>query len=194
MTIRSSIHNFLVIFLGVLLVNCVGTRYLDEGEYLLYEQKIKNANRISEDELSDFYRQEPNRRLPIIPVAPFVWLYQIGLKNYDTEKIDQEISQVQKKYDRKIAKARDNGNDRRADRLEGKKENKVSKLKREQEEGTLFMRWGEPLSVYDSSKAEVTRTQMESYLHTKGFFEGKVTHEGKIDGRQVSSIYPNKSK
>lgn len=189
MTIRSSIHNFLIILLGILLVNCVGTRYLDEGEYLLYEQKIKNANRVSEGELTDFYRQEPNRRLPIVPVAPFVWLYQIGLKNYDTEEIDQEIEQVQGKYDQKVAKAQDNGNEKRAARLERKKESKVSKLEREKEEGTLFMRWGEPLSVYDSSKAEVTRGQMESYLHTKGFFEGEVTHEAKIDGRQVSSIY-----
>nr|WP_262918769.1 outer membrane protein assembly factor [Tunicatimonas sp. TK19036] len=30
---------------------------------------------------------------------------------------------------------------------------------------------------------------MESYLHTKGFFEGSVTHDAKIEGRQVSSIY-----
>ena len=51
------------------------------------------------------------------------------------------------------------------------------------------MRWGEPLAVYDSSLANTTREQMESYLHTKGYFNGSVTHDVKRDNRRVTSIY-----
>ncbi len=189
MSIRSSIHNLSVIIFGILLANCVGTRYLDEGEYLLYEQKIKSAQRVNEGELDDFYRQEPNRRLPIVPIAPYVWLYETGRANYDPEEIEQEIEEVKKKYSEKIAEAQVNGKDKRAARLRRKEDEKVSKLNRKKEEGTLFMRWGEPISVYDSSLAETTRQQMESYLHTKGFFDGEVTHRVELDGRQVSSIY-----
>ncbi|MGB3588248.1 MAG: BamA/TamA family outer membrane protein [Tunicatimonas sp.] len=189
MTVRPSIYNISLFLVSLLATGCLGTRYLDQGEYLLYEQQIKSAKRVNESELSDFYRQEPNSRLPILPIAPYVWLYQEGQKNYDPEEIEQEAEQVREQYKQKTAKAQSKGKDRKVQRLERKKDEKLAKLEKKKEEGNLFMRWGEPLSVYDSSKAETARRQMESYLHTKGFFEGEVNHEVRVDDRQVTSIY-----
>lgn len=189
MTIRLSIYNVFLVLVSLLATSCLGTRYLNDGEYLLYEQKIKGAQRVNEGELGDFYRQEPNRRLPILPIAPYVRLYQAGLKNYNPEEVEQEIKRVSEKYNQKIDQAQHNGKDRKVNRLRRKQNEKLDKLEQKKEEGTLFMRWGEPLSIYDSSKAETTRRQMESYLRTKGFFKGEVSHSVRVDDRQVTSTY-----
>ncbi|MEM8966247.1 MAG: BamA/TamA family outer membrane protein [Bacteroidota bacterium] len=189
MITRLSIHNVFLALVSLLATGCLGTRYLNEGEYLLYEQKVKGTQRINEGELADFYRQEPNRRLPILPIAPYVRLYQTGLKNYDPEEVDQEIKQVREKYNQKIDQAQRRGKDKKVRRFKRKQNEKLDKLEQKKEEGNLFMRWGEPLSIYDSSKAETTRRQMESYLHTKGFFDGEVSHSVRVEDRQVTSTY-----
>ncbi|WPP53076.1 BamA/TamA family outer membrane protein [Catalinimonas niigatensis] len=159
---------------------------MDEGEYLLYNQKINNAENLDEEELYDFYRQEPNRKFPIIPFTPFVWIYHIGLDFYDKEELQQEKQETIEKYNNKIAEAE---KEKKKQRLESKKESKVDKIDRKLEEGNLLMRWGESLSIYDSAQAEVTRQQMENYLHTKGFFNGSVDHETTLDGKKITSIY-----
>lgn len=170
----------------MLLSSCLGTRYLDEGEYLLYKQEIKSSDKVDQESLSDFYRQEPNRRIPLIPVAPFVWLYHIGLDFYDKDELQAKKQEIITKYNEKIAEA---DKDKKIERLESRKEKKVTKVERKLEEGNLLMRWGSQLSVYDSSLAETTRQQMENYLHTKGFFNGTVSHDIQIDGRRLTSLY-----
>lgn len=184
---KSARFIFFIAFLSTFFSGCVGTRYLDKGEYLLYKQEIKGANKVSKDQLSEFYRQEPNNRLPLIPFAPYVWLYQIGLDNYDRKELQQEKKAVAKEYDKKIES--NQGKEKKVRRLREKKEKKISKVERTIEEGNLLMRWGEPLAIYDSSKAEITRAQIESYLHTKGFFNGNVQHSTKLNGKRVTSIY-----
>ena len=189
MSTRAITCRFLVFFLIISTVGCVGTRYLDEGQYLLYEQDIKGTNKIDEAALADFYRQEPNGRLPLVPVAPFVWLYQTGLKRYDKEEIQQEKVALTQEYDQKIAEAQAEDKQGKVKRLARKKEAKISKVERTLKEGNLLMRWGEPLAVYDSSLAETTRAQMESYLHTEGYFDGIVDHSTKLEGKRMTSIY-----
>lgn len=178
-----------VLFLLFFTSGCVGTRYLEEGEYLLYDQEIKGANKVSEDALSEFYRQEPNRRFPLIPFAPYVWVYQLGLRNYDKEELQKEKEETIEKYDQRIAEAENEGKEVKVKRLQEKKEKKVSKIERSLEEGNLLMRWGEPLAIYDSSLAATTRAQMESFLQTKGYFNGQVSHTTEVNNQRVTSIY-----
>lgn len=189
MSNRAIIRQFSVFFIIVSTVGCVGTRYLDEGEYLLHEQEVKGARKIDEGALDDFYRQDPNSKLPLLPVYPFVQLYQMGLKRYDKEELQQEKKEVTQKYDQKIEAARAEEKKNKVKRLARKKENKISKIERSLKEGNLLMRWGEPLAVYDSSLAETTRAQMESYLHTKGYFNGTVAHDAAVDGKKITSVY-----
>ena len=189
MSTRAIIRQFSVFFIIFSTVGCAGTRYLDEGEYLLHEQEIKGANKIDEGALNDFYRQEPNSSLPLLPVYPFVQLYQMGLKRYDKEELQQEKKEITQEYDQKIEAARAEGKENKVKRLARKKENKISKIERSLKEGNLLMRWGEPLAIYDSSLAETTRAQMESYLHTKGYFNGAVAHDAEVDGKKVTSVY-----
>ena len=178
---------FLLLTLLMLFSGCVGTRYLKDDEYLLYDQEIKGANKISSDDLGEFYRQQPNKRFPVIPFAPYVWLYQVGLKHYDKDELKEEKVALAQKYDKKIAAAQ--GKKNRVKKLSEKKDKKISKIDRSLEEGNLLMRWGEPLAIYDSSLANTTRDQMLSYLNTKGFFNGTVSHDIKLNGKRVTSIY-----
>ena len=166
--------------------SCLGTRYLDEGEYLLYKQEIKSSDKVNEEDLTDFYRQEPNRRIPLIPVAPFVWLYHIGQDFYDEDQLQAKKQEIIAKFNEKIAEA---DKQKKAERLESRKQKKVTKVERKLEEGNLPMRWGSPLSVYDSAQAETTRQQIENFLHTKGYFNGSVAHNVRLEGKRVTSLY-----
>lgn len=152
----------------------------------MYKQKIESPGKLEEEALSDFYRQEPNRKIPLLPVAPFVWLYHIGQDFYDKEELSEEKREIIDEFNEKIAEAE---KERKISRLESRREKKVNKIERKIEEGNLLMRWGEPLSVYDSSLAGTTRQQMENYLHTKGFFNGDVEHDIKLEGKRLTSIY-----
>jgi outer membrane protein assembly factor BamA len=100
--------------------------------------------------------------------------------------LQEEKQELIEEINTKIANAE---KEKRKERLESRKEKKVNKIERKLEEGNLLMRWGEPLSVYDSSLAETTRQQMENYLHTKGFFNGDVVHNIEIDGNRLTSVY-----
>lgn len=100
--------------------------------------------------------------------------------------MQEEKQELIEEINTKIANAE---KEKRKERLESRKEKKVNKIERKLEEGNLLMRWGEPLSVYDSSLAETTRQQMENYLHTKGFFNGDVVHNIEIDGNRLTSVY-----
>ena len=189
MKIRAIVRHLFVFVIMTSAVGCVGTRYLEEGQYLLYEQEIKDTHQIDESDLVNFYRQEPNSRLPLVPVAPFVWLYHTGLKRYDKEALQREKTEITQEYNQKIEAAQAQEKNNKVKRLTRKKDTKTSKIERALKEGNLLMRWGEPLAVYDSSLAETARAQMESYLHTKGYFDGEVNHSTKLDGKRITSIY-----
>ena len=53
MITRLSIHNVFLALVSLLATGCLGTRYLNEGEYLRYEQKVKGTQRRNEGELAD---------------------------------------------------------------------------------------------------------------------------------------------
>ena len=170
-----------------LLSGCLGTQYLKEGEYLLYRQKIKGAEHLNKEKLADFLRQEPNRRLPIIPIAPYVGFYQHGLRRYDTAAIHQEIEKVRQKYSRKMANHE--GEEKKIAKLQSKQEKKVAKLNRKLEEGNLWMRWGEPLAIYDYQLTQASRDQLLQYLHIKGFFNGNVTYDTTVNNKLLTVTY-----
>ncbi len=182
------LHTSLVITLvAFVLAGCVGTRYLKGDQLLLYEQKIKGTDNLDKEKLEDLFRQKTNRRFPIIPFAPYVGFYQYGLKYYDKEAIQEEKQKVIQRLDRKIEQNTDHK--KKTDKLIAKKERKITKLNRKLEEGNIWMRWGEPLAVYDSALTEETREVLNKYLQTKGYFNGKVTYDVNILNKLVSVIY-----
>lgn len=157
------------------LQGCLGARHLKEGEYLLYKQKIKGAKAIDKNELEGLYIQKSNRTFPLIPFAHYVWIYQMGLNNYDSAKYNQKKIKKIEKIDRKIAKVTDNVIKRK--RLAARKYAVEEKFDKKINQGNLFMRWGEPLAIFDSAAAKENQLRMLDYIHTKGYFDREVSYE-----------------
>ncbi len=177
-----------LIFL-TLLSGCLGTRYLEEDEYLIYKQKVTGTDKTSSARYTDFFRQEPNKRLPLLPVSPYVYLYQWGLNQYDEAEIEQEKDEITTKFDAKIQEAQVEEKSKKVTRLEDKKSRKLAKKDKILEEGNLLMRWGEPLAIYDSAKSSEAASQMRNYLHTKGFFLGETSYDIDTSGKKITVTY-----
>jgi len=143
---------------------------------LLVKQKIKGNENVKKDELITLYQQDKNRRLPIIPFSPYVWFYQVGLKNYDKEKIEDKKDQITLKFDQKIGATQ---KEKKIARLNRRKNKKLSKKDKALLEGNVLMRWGEPLAIYDPTLTQRTRELMEQYVHSKGYFNARVTNKEK---------------
>jgi hypothetical protein len=170
-----------------MLSGCLGTRYLQDGEYLLRRQKITGADQVDKDDLETLYRQKPNKKFPIIPIAPYVWVYHLGLKYYDEEKEYEKMEKIESKFETKIRKKEAKG--KSIQRLQRSMEKKIAKKKRVIKEGNMLMRWGEPVAVYDEAAAESTRQQMELFLKTNGFFGADVAYNTEFQGRKASVTY-----
>jgi outer membrane protein assembly factor BamA len=155
----------------------VGTSYLKNDEKLLYKQKIKGNENISSDRLDDLFTQKANRRIILLPISPYVAFYEIGKRYYDKEEVELEKQKVQETLTKKIKNAREAGKTNKATRLERKLNKKNEKFATKIEEGNLFMRWGEPLAIYDSTATENSKNQIQLYLESKGYFDSKVDYQ-----------------
>jgi len=173
----------------ILLSSCLGTKHLQDDQYLLRKQKIKGAGSFKKEELEVFIKQEPNKKLPLIPFTPYVWVYQQGLKLYDKEKTLQKIEKINKKYERRIDKARKKGKEKKVKRLTEKKRRKISKKEETLENGNQLMRWGEPLAIFDKLLTEQTNQQFELYLKTKGYFNASSEYKIRYRDKKAYVTY-----
>ncbi|ELR70909.1 hypothetical protein C900_03344 [Fulvivirga imtechensis AK7] len=181
---------YLAIFLLIssnIISGCLGTKYLKEDEKLLYKQKIKGADEIASESLSQLYVQEANRQFPIIPFSPYVWFYYWGLKRYDVEKYEEKRESTRAKWNKKIATA--GNNEKKVQRLERKKRKRVARINKTIEEGNVLMRWGEPVAVYDSFKTMQTMGRLQLYMNSKGYFKAEVDTSLNTSGKKVTVIY-----
>ena len=185
---------FLLIFgLTATLYGCIGTKYLQENEKLLYRQSIEAPKNINEEELRNLYTQRPNRKLLSLPLSPLVSIYYYGYKRYDQEKYIKKKEAFERKYDEKLATET---SQKKLNKYLFKKQKKVDKMNSFIENGNLWMQWGEPLSVYDSSQVTLTQERFHDYLFSKGYFKNtvtsKVTEREKIV-RVSYTVYPGKA-
>jgi outer membrane protein assembly factor BamA len=170
----------------------VGTSYLKNNEKLLFKQKIKGNENISSDRLENLYNQKANSRILLLPISPYVALYETGLQYYDEDEIKAEKEVVQEKLEKKIKKAKEAEKFNKSTRLERKLNKKNDKFSTLLEDGNLFMRWGEPLAIFDSSATEQTKNQIQLFLESKGFFDAEVDYEVKYKGindKRATVIY-----
>lgn len=169
--IRTVIYLFSFLIISVFISGCLGTRYLHDNEYLLYSQKIKGNKITSKENLEEFYKQKPNKRIPILNVSPYVYFYQWGLHAYNVDKLQEKKSHVSEKYDKKIRKIEDKPE--KVEKLEDKKQKKLDKIDKTINEGNFLMRLGEPLAIFDTTLARATLEQITTYLNTRGFFNAE---------------------
>ena len=172
MSTTKSKYFLLILWLAATLSGCLGTKHLKENEKLLYRQDIEAPKSINEEELRNLYTQRPNRKLLGLPIATLVGIYYFGEKRYHQEKFIRKKEAVEKKYDQKIA---GETSQKKINKYQFKKQKKVDKINSYIENGNLWMQWGEPLSIFDSSQVTLTKERFRNYLFSKGYFKNSVS-------------------
>ncbi|MBX2963436.1 MAG: BamA/TamA family outer membrane protein [Cyclobacteriaceae bacterium] len=169
-----------------LLPGCMGTRHLKEGEKLVYKQRIE-PKKISSSSMQDLFVMENNKKFLGLPIHLLVQFYYIGEKNFKPEKLEQKIEKVETKFDNKISKST---SQKKIINLEFKKRNKTEALRTKLENGNILMKWGEPITVFDSTKLQLTIERLQDFLFNNGYFLNKVSAETfPVGNKKVNITY-----
>ncbi|MFY0624950.1 MAG: BamA/TamA family outer membrane protein [Reichenbachiella sp.] len=165
----------------------MGRRYLKDDEKILVDQKLIGARDLNKEELKSLFEYKPNDRILFFPWSPYVDLYQIGLKHFDSMKYVNKIQEANIKYGEKIKKKE--GKEKKQKKLREKLGTIVDKQNRNIREGNFAMRLGEPLAIYDTAKESLTLESITKYLHSKGYFNAQVSYSSDEEFKLVTSTY-----
>lgn len=170
----------------LLLSGCLGVKHLQKNEKLLYRQAIQAPTTIDTDELDDLYSQEPNRKFLNMPIAPLVGIYYFGERRYDTATLNKRKKVLEIAFDQKLAKTK---RPKKITNLQFRKQKRVERIEDRIANGNTIMQWGEPVSVFDSTKAEETKNKFQEYLFSQGYFTNTVTPRITIINKFVNVNY-----
>jgi len=179
---------FFIVIINYLISGCLGTRYLGQDEYLIFNQKIKGNEITSKENLEQFYKQKPNKKIPILNFSPYVYFYQWGLNNYDVKKLEGKKVKVREKIDKKIEMHVDE-KPKKVEKLQRKKTKKLDKIDKTINEGNFLMRLGEPLAIFDTTLSQATIEQITTYLNTNGFFNAETNLRVRVEEKLVFVTY-----
>lgn len=162
---------FTASLLSILFSGCLGTRYLEPGEKLLYKQKTVTPKGLKQEGLNDLYAQKTNRRFLGLPINSLVWMYYTGKSRYKPEKFVAKKEKVESRFNRRIAKTT---NEKKKSSLQYRKQHKIDVLNGKIENGNMFMQWGEKAAVYDSGDVALSAERIKDYYFSKGYFNVEV--------------------
>ena len=167
--------NFL--FLLIFISGCSLTKGLKEGQYLVYDVKLKGVHKSDKSSLQNLIRQNPNTRIPLLNTSVGVSLYRFGEWTFDSTKHLNKKAQLEGER-RELIKIDE---DKKLDRKQAKRLNKlnanIATIEKKLEFGNFYMKTGNPRVIYDSALTEDSRRQMEFYLFNNGFFDAKADFE-----------------
>ena len=176
-----------ILILFQLLSSCAGFQFLKEGEKLLYKQNIRSGKVFDKYTLEDLFVQKANVKTP-----PYAVMYQWGLSRFDTAYYLAKRREIDSTYTLKIENT---ASERKRNKLELKKKNKIEKINNKLLNGNNLMKWGEPLAIFDSSMVEKNKQNLENYMFNEGYFFGKAETRiryrglGKRKGKKVIVDY-----
>jgi outer membrane protein assembly factor BamA len=174
------------LFLALVLSSCLSTRYLQGNQKLLYRQTIEAPKGFNKSNLQGLYIQKSAPKILGVPISFLNWMYHKGEVNFDKQQFIDKKDKVDKKFNTKITKA---SSARKKDNLEFRKKKKLDGLDTKIENGNLFMQWGEPIAVYDSSKLALTLEKMNNYLFINGYFKGSIDASVAQEKKRVNIVY-----
>ncbi|MBL7873783.1 MAG: BamA/TamA family outer membrane protein [Cyclobacteriaceae bacterium] len=169
-----------LLLLPWLLSGCLGTRYLQENQKLLYRQTIETPKGFNKDGLSDLLVQKVNRGVFGL------WIYNYGKNRYDQQQFIDKKARVEQKFDKKIASTK---SQKKVNSYQFKKQKKVDALNKKIEIGNLPMQWGEPVSVFDSANVIASQEKISDYIFNKGYFQNRVTFKTNEFKKKVGVTY-----
>jgi outer membrane protein insertion porin family len=184
--LRSIYYIFITSISIIFLSGCSNTRHLKENEYLLDKQFIKGNKKVSNETLTSFMKQKPNRK--ILGLKVYLSIYYFGKSYYKPEKTKKEIEKTTQKYDEKIVKYETNI--KKSTRIEDRKEKKLKRLHAKEKDGNWMMRVpGEAPSIFDSSLANTSLRQLILYYHSKSFFQAKISADYDSSRKKIRAKY-----
>lgn len=157
----------------VLISSCSLTKGLKEGEYLVYNVKIKGVKKSDKGALYNMIRQTPNTRIPLINTSIGVSIYNFGEWTFDSTK--QQIKRAEYEQERRelIQLNEEGGLNKKQTKRLNKVNSYLETLEKRLEYGNFFMRTGNPRVVMDSAKTLESAQQMRFLLANNGFFDAK---------------------
>lgn len=179
--------NFLVLL--VLISSCSLTKGLKEGEYLVYNVKIRGVKKSDRGALYNMIRQTPNTRIPLINTSIGVSIYNFGEWTFDSAK--QEVKRAEYEQERRelIQLNEEVGLNKKQTKRLNKVNSYLETLEKRLEYGNFFMRTGNPRVVMDSSKTIESAQQMQFLLANNGFFDAKTDYRVTTKRRKASIDY-----
>lgn len=178
---------------SLLMSGCLGTRYLEKDQKLLYRQSIKAPVGFYSEGLQDLYVQKANRKVLNLPINTLVWMHHEGLIRFtdSTSKSSKQAFtakkvKVEKKFDRKIKAANDS---KKKSNLAFRKQKKLDALNNKIENGNLFMQWGEPAAVFDTTQMRGSAERIKDHLFNRGYFLAQVSARSNEFKRRVGVVY-----
>lgn len=159
----------------------MGLKHLKEGEKLLARQNVKAPANFDRETLKSLYAQKTNRTLLRTGIKPLVSLYYgvWGTQSYNQEKYIKKKEYFEKKFEKKINSTT---SAKRINNLQFRRQKKIDRMNSFIENGNLWMQWGEPIAVFDSSLVPLTVERMQEYLFSRGYFTNKVNSTVKYNG------------
>lgn len=165
------------------------TKNLADGEYALYENKLKGVTTVDEEALANLYVSEPNTRIPLTNKSIGVSIYRIGEAFFDSVKVSNRLENAIEERDsirRLLTEDQENNKlSKRSDKLASKIKTYEEKL----EFGNFLMRTGNPVTKLDSSEVARTVTEMDNFLYNQGYLDSEVTYEVITRKKKAEVIY-----
>jgi outer membrane protein insertion porin family len=180
------IHFLIFLFL---LSSCSLTKGLKEGEYLVYDVEVEGIDKSDPEAIKNLIIQKPNTRIPFTNFSVGVFIYNLGLLTYDSAKVAQRKASFEEEKQLLELSLNDNPNQRKLEKRYAKVNSQIANLDRKLNYGNWFMRTGNPVILYDSSKTYESQVQITSYLSNHGFFDASVRTEVEKKRRKAFITY-----
>ncbi|MFQ3575398.1 MAG: BamA/TamA family outer membrane protein [Cytophagales bacterium] len=171
------------------LQSCSYTPFLGKQEYLLNRQQIKGNKNIATEDLSQFFKVKPNRKLPILGTKPYLYFYLIGKQSFDSSKVSQRIVEHDSLFSLKIREIPETDTNRIRKTIK-KRDKKGKKLLAKKEKGNWLMRVvGEKPVLLDTAIVSKTLKEFISLYQVSGFFDVQAYYSLDTIGKNVNVTY-----
>lgn len=168
---------------------CSLTKNLADGEYALYENKLKGVETADKEALANLYIAEPNTRIPLTNKSLGVSIYRIGEAFFDSVKVVNKLKNATQEYDSTRNLLTENQENSKLIKQIDKLASKIKTYEGKLEFGNFLMRTGNPVTKLDSNEVIRTVSEIDNYLYNQGYLDSEVTYEVATTKNKAEVIY-----
>lgn len=168
---------------------CSLTKNLADGEYALYENKLKGVKTADEEALANLYIAEPNTRIPLTNKSLGVSIYRMGEAFFDSVKVANKLENATQERDSIQNLLTENQVQNKLIKRSDKLASKIKTYEEKLEFGNFLMRTGNPVTKLDSSEVTRTVSEIDNYLYNHGYLDSEVTYEVATKKKKAEVIY-----